>query len=179
VGGHIDLAFCTITENEARLPGGEGPETKVGGGIYNSTDGQINMGNTILAGNTNHVSAFDAEFSPDCYSTDEFRFTSHRDNLVGVLNELCRLGDTTFGEPPNFDDFGTEDDPLDPLLSFLAHWGGPTRNHQPGPSSPAIDRDVAATSATFFDCDDHDQRGTPRPLDGDVDVTARCDVGAP
>ncbi|HYJ07479.1 MAG TPA: choice-of-anchor Q domain-containing protein, partial [Polyangiaceae bacterium] len=41
-----------------------------------------------------------------------------------------------------------------------------------GPASPAIDADLAGTSATFFDCPAVDQRGFPRPSG------AACDIGA-
>jgi hypothetical protein len=34
------------------------------------------------------------------------------------------------------------------------------------------------TSATFFDCPETDQRGLTRPVDGNTDGKADCDVGA-
>ena len=39
------------------------------------------------------------------------------------------------------------------------------------PGSPAID-------AAIGDCPDHDQRGAPRPQDGNDDGVAVCDLGA-
>lgn len=60
----------------------------------------------------------------------------------------------------------------DPLLLPLADNGGPTPTHAPGIGSPAIDAgDNAACTAT-------DQRGFPRPADGDGDTSAICDIGA-
>jgi hypothetical protein len=176
--GNLSLGFCTITQNEANAPGGLGGEpTLFGGGIFNAASLPINMANTILAENTDNRDRFDDEYSPDCYSVEIFRFTSHRDNLVGILNENCLLRDTIFGEQL-FDQVGSELAPLDPGLGFLAQNGGPTRTHALLSTSPAIDADVAATSASVFDCGDHDQRGQPRPIDGNLDGDINCDVGA-
>ena len=50
--------------------------------------------------------------------------------------------------------------------------GGPTETHALLVGSPAIDSgDDAACPAT-------DQRGVARPVDGDLDGTPRCDIGA-
>ena len=46
-----------------------------------------------------------------------------------------------------------------------------TWTHDLLPGSPAID-------AAIGDCPDHDQRGAPRPQDGDGDEVAICDLGA-
>jgi hypothetical protein len=59
---------------------------------------------------------------------------------------------------------------VDPGLGPLADHGGPTLSHRPGTS--AIDRGIAPG------CPTTDQRGEPRPLDGDGDGTSTCDVGA-
>jgi CSLREA domain-containing protein len=61
---------------------------------------------------------------------------------------------------------------LDPRLEPLADNGGPTFTHALGDGSPAIDGGRDAT------CQVVDQRGLPRPADGDSDGTAACDVGA-
>ncbi len=58
------------------------------------------------------------------------------------------------------------------LLGPLADNGGPTMTRALRPGSPAIDAGVAA------DCPDTDQRGRPRPIDGDGDGVATCDAGA-
>jgi CSLREA domain-containing protein len=60
----------------------------------------------------------------------------------------------------------------DPLLGLLADNGGPTRTYALENGSPAID----AGDNTI--CPATDQRGEPRPEDGDGDGTAVCDMGA-
>jgi hypothetical protein len=60
----------------------------------------------------------------------------------------------------------------DPLLGPLAENGGPTLTHALMEGSPAID----SGSPEF--CPGTDQRGVNRPVDGDRDGNARCDMGA-
>ena len=60
----------------------------------------------------------------------------------------------------------------DPLLTSLGDYGGPTLTHALSPSSPAID--AGSNSA----CPATDQRGSSRPVDGNNDSTAVCDIGA-
>ncbi len=66
-------------------------------------------------------------------------------------------------------------DPLvsgDPLLGPLADNGGATWTHALLPGSPALD------AGDDVSCELTDQRGIIRPLDGDGDGTAVCDMGA-
>jgi uncharacterized repeat protein (TIGR01451 family) len=60
----------------------------------------------------------------------------------------------------------------DPLLGPLADNGGPTATHALLSGSPAID------AATNSDCPATDQRGVARPVDGNGDSVAACDIGA-
>ena len=60
----------------------------------------------------------------------------------------------------------------DPLLGPLANNGGPTLTHLPQAGSPAID------SGSNGLCQAVDQRDVARPIDGNGDATATCDMGA-
>ncbi len=72
------------------------------------------------------------------------------------------------------------DDPIDPALAPLADNGGLTRTHALIEGSPAIDagnpNPVMAGMPPV--CEPEDQRGEPRPADGDGDGGAVCDIGA-
>jgi len=61
---------------------------------------------------------------------------------------------------------------LDPLLGPLQDNGGFTFTHALLPGSPAID------AGSPDNCPYHDQRGYPRPIDGNGDSVALCDMGA-
>jgi predicted outer membrane repeat protein len=61
---------------------------------------------------------------------------------------------------------------LDSLLDTLEDNGGDTRTHALLPGSPAID------AGTNTGCPPTDQRGEPRPQDGDGDGLPVCDIGA-
>ena len=69
-------------------------------------------------------------------------------------------------------DDATDQANVNPLLVALANNGGPTRTHLPMTGSPAIDRGDPTA------CPPTDQRGIPRPLDGDMNGSFICDVGS-
>ncbi|MGH7268037.1 MAG: choice-of-anchor Q domain-containing protein, partial [Candidatus Rokuibacteriota bacterium] len=87
----------------------------------------------------------------------------------GVITSLGHNidGGTTCGFTQPSDRSETE-----PRLGPLASNGGWTRTHALLPGSPAIDGGSAGA------CPPADQRGVPRPLDGDASGAAACDVGA-
>jgi hypothetical protein len=177
--GVLNISFSTITNNEAGRVTGEPRANYLGGGIRNFGElgGQVNIGNSILAGNRDGRTRFDPLFSPDCFSsdTDLFGITSFRGNLAGIINANCNLSDTIFGGTP-FDQVGSPTAPLDPRLGPLADNGGPTQTHALQGDSPAIDHGTGVTSSAFFDCPETDQRGGPRA--GTRATGPACDVGA-
>jgi CSLREA domain-containing protein len=63
----------------------------------------------------------------------------------------------------------------DPLLGSLADNGGPTLTMAPSFQSPAID---GVTYNAPNGCPAADQRGVARPIDGNGDGNALCDIGA-
>ncbi len=145
------LKNVTITDNTARL----------GGGLSVFSDCNIlcpslfEMQRTVIAGNTSTGIAFLA----DCDTPPHIG--TH--NLFGV----------GFGcEPSPGDLSGVPVHPVDPGLTPLGDHGGPTFTHALLPGSEAIDIAPAAS------CPNADQRGRPRPADGDQDGSALCDAGA-
>ena len=67
---------------------------------------------------------------------------------------------------------GTGNLNADPLLGLLQNNGGFTQTMALAAGSPAID------VGNDGDCPSTDQRGVARPIDGDYDGTATCDLGA-
>jgi hypothetical protein len=74
---------------------------------------------------------------------------------------------------------GAGDITADPLLGPLADNGGPTKTRSLLGSSPAIDGGDPSGCSDFAGAAIAvDQRGLPRPRDGDGDTTPVCDIGA-
>jgi CSLREA domain-containing protein len=106
--------------------------------------------NSIIAGNT-------ADFrGPDC----NFRMRSEGGTLLGSTNE-CEMA-AGAGDILN----------TDPQLGPLVRLGRRTWSHLLRAGSPAIDAGAAVL------CTPTDQLGTARPLDGNLDGQAFCDLGA-
>ncbi len=149
-GGGIDTATGTVSLDQVSMTGNTA--STFGGGL-SVLGGTVTLRNTILAGNT-------AGGSKDCSGA----LISRGHNLIGINDDCLTLiaGDQA----------GTEGSPLDPMLGPLADNGGPTRTHALLIGSPAID----AADNPF--CQRDDQRGALRPVDGDTNETALCDIGS-
>lgn len=134
----IELRSVTIARNHSEINAG---------GIYNSVDSIINIGNTIIGNNT--ADGVD----PDVSGT----YDSEGGNLIE------NVGTATGFIPPD-DILG-----VDPLLGALSNNGGVTRTMALLPGSPALDVGLPGLNGSLWD-----QRGEPfsRVYNGVIDIGA-------
>lgn len=159
IAGTTRLRNVTVAGNTANSSGG---------GIARS-GGTIRTRNSLFAGNTGGS-------SPDCASA-----------VAGVVTEghnLIRVNNGCASSFSGTDQEGTSATPLEPLLGSLAANGGPTETRALAAGSPALDGGDPLGCASWNPvlAQDEpmvaDQRGEPRPTDGDGDAVATCDAGA-
>jgi hypothetical protein len=196
-GGTVTLNDSSVSNNNSYTGGGiyssgtltlnnstvSGNTAFLGGGIYNDSTGTVNLNNctisnntatgdgggicvnagvafslqnTILAGNT-------APSGPDCYNAT---INSVGYNLLGNIS-YCTYNPST-GDLIN----------IDPELGPLQDNGGATLTHALLPGSPAIDAGNPAGCMGSTGLLTTDQRGFYRPVDGDSNGVAICDMGA-
>jgi CSLREA domain-containing protein len=165
-GATVTMTNVTVAANTAGSPGA---------GISNpGSGGRVRLANTIVATNLIHNGS-----SSDCSGT----LTSQGFNLIGNTDG-CTLSGTTTGNILN----------QEPRLGALADNGGPTQTQallQRTASCPVKGRCPVYTPSQGIDagnpatvgssssaCPSTDQRGIARPLDGNGDGTAQCDMGA-
>ncbi|MCB1054423.1 MAG: hypothetical protein KDD11_02795, partial [Acidobacteria bacterium] len=162
--GTVDLNHCTISENSAAASAAEG-----GAGLNAAGSGAFEVGdfrlrNTILAENYFSVSLLPPQVPESincgcsggaCSPGAQFLSLGH--NLEdGHACDLEALGDLV---------------DTDPQLSGLYYFGTHDLVQAINPRSPATD-------AVPQPCISYDERGLPRPIDGDGDGEAACDIGA-
>jgi hypothetical protein len=154
-GAYLTIANSTIVGNTAEVRGG---------GVANPND--LTLIRTLVSGNT-------APVGPEISNDGAVVADNH--NLFGVDGE-ARVAGFSPGPTDVVPPAGVRlSDILDPSL---ADNGGPTQTLALVPGSPAID----AGGPVCLDADGDplrtDQRGQPRPVDGNGDGTAACDIGA-
>lgn len=118
------------------------------GGLYQDGSGTVTLYNTILADNNGNVGP------RDCYGA----ITIHHAIIESYNVFSCSPSPAPLQ--------------VDPQLAPLAYNEGSTLNHHIPSSSPAVDAGDNAYMLPF------DQRGKPRPADGDMDENAVADLGA-
>ncbi len=186
--GTLKLTNSTVSGNSAGRDGGgidnfeeslvtlvnstvSGNHANFGGGIANQ--GTVELTNSTITGNSaNNEGGGIKNFFPG--------------NMVELVNTIVAgqaLGTDCHGIPVtsnghNLDSDGScgfsapGDLTADPLLGPLQNNGGPTETHALLTGSPAID------TADDVACPATDQRGKDRPIDGDGNGLAICDIGA-
>lgn len=171
VSGNIATAGCgggivnsgTATLTNSTISGNTA--TSGGGGICNLSAGTLTLLNVTVSDNAGGGISVWSEGTvslkntilADCSGT----LNSQGHNLIENTFGCTITGDTTgnvLGQ--------------DPKLGPLADNGGPTLTHALLAGSPAID------AGDNIGCPATDQRGVARPVDGDSDGTATCDIGA-
>lgn len=162
VGAPLGVALnnVTLADNDVVAT------TGIGGGF--AVDGaEIRLANTLVAGNT-------APTGPDCAAI------AATDGAVGIITSagfnLVSNGGGCAIDAMAGDQVGTAAAPIDALLGPLGDNGGGSRTHALLLNSPAID--AANFGSGSVNCGTTDQRGQPRPRDGDRSGTAECDIGA-
>jgi CSLREA domain-containing protein len=151
--GYLQIINSTLSENTAL--GNSGAIRNEGGTLL--------LINSTLFGN--NLGSGGSSFLANTIITDSLRVDCYGIPIDGGNNissdDTCGF-DPANGSMPN----------TDPLLGPLQDNGGPTLTHALKYLSPAID------AGDNTQCPPTDQRGVPRPLDGNGDGEVVCDIGS-
>ncbi|HXE55202.1 MAG TPA: choice-of-anchor Q domain-containing protein, partial [Tepidisphaeraceae bacterium] len=176
--GATTLSNCTVYGNTVTSSG----PGSMGGGIW--AGGNLTLTNCTIVGNS--ASAVGGVASPGQFTATIDNSIIARNQLKGaavsaadVSGSFNSLGYNLIGETDGstgwnaYDLTGTASKPLDPKLSPLGNYGGPTQSMALLPGSPALN---AGWNALAVDANDNslttDQRGLPRVYGSSVDIGA-------
>lgn len=178
-GGTLTIVDSTFSGNMATETGGEG------GAIYSPT-GTVKISNSTFVGNDAAIGGGDLYIG----ATGAAAEVSIRNSIVASNSGFdCTLvaGSTFTASGSNFDVDGTC---TALALAYFTtspnlHLGGLADNGGPTETIALLAGSVAIDAVSAGECTDvdggavsTDQRGIPRPQDGDGNGTPRCDAGA-
>jgi len=164
-GFNLDLVNVTISGNTANTEGG---------GMFGGSG--LTMTNVTFAGNTaltgdggalragNGAELRNVLFAPN---TPDNCYLNQNDSYVSLGGNM-----SSDSSCPNLNQTGDDNNVANIMIGALEDNGGPVPTHALLEGSPAID------SGVNTGCPATDARGEPRPVDGNDDSTATCDVGA-
>ncbi len=162
----VTLVNCTVSGNSAGRHGGavlnssattsvtlinctvDGNTASGGGGVYNQGGGTILLTNTIVAANS----------APTGVDVVGALDSSSANNLIGNGTGMTGISNGSLGNQ-----VGTTQEPINPLLSPLGNFGGPTQTQGLLPGSPGIAQGAAGTGVPKTD-----ERGVARSNHVDV-----------
>jgi hypothetical protein len=153
--GSLDLTNVTVAYNTANV---DHDNLGSGGGLAMDAPATITVANSILALNAD---LSPGTIYPDCSGS----LISRGYNLI-QHTAGCAISGNTAGNLLGYDPM------LLPLTNLLG-WTHPLHYF-----SPAIDAGNPSIADPSNACPAIDQRGRPRPIDGDLNGAAICDIGA-
>ena len=163
LGGGLASGLGTLNVSNSTFSGNR--SDGAGGGIANNSLGTLR--NVTLVGN----SAQNIGGGLLTYSS----LSARNVVIAGSDGGDCLLAGVNFtGNVANFIEDGSCDPDFsgNPMLGPLQNNGGATMTHAPLSGNPLVD------AGDNGECVSDDQTGTPRPIDGDADGSADCDIGA-
>jgi hypothetical protein len=183
--GTLGVSGCTFSMNHAAYGGGgitNNGFTTVLNSTFSGNDGNIyaggftNDGQATISNSTFYSNS--SAFTGAAFTNSTGTITLH--NTIAAGNSITECYGTITDGGYNLDSanscgFNPANGSLvdtDPLLGALANNLGPTQTHLPLAGSPVIDAGDPAS------CPPTDQRGDARPVDGNGDGIASCDIGS-
>ncbi len=201
-GGSLQIASSTFSNNIAYLSGGiyvasgslsvanstfwnntafSGSDYFSGGGI-NASGSVVEVTNSTFANNSaSEGAAIFSAYTTFTVKNSIFADSAHGENCGGYGSTPTPIIDgghnLDAGSTCNFSAANHSLSNTNPLLGVLQNNSGPTQTMALLPGSPAID--TGANAVCQADpVNNLDQRGAPRPVDGDKNGSAICDMGA-